>query len=291
MSHRSVRFVGSHPRSLGRSHNAVGAALVTVIFQWLGASSLFAAVIEPTHSDALLRFAGVTSPIVTAVSGSAYGYTASVSLFGGPSSTRGPAPAVTLPPGGSAPITATALTGLVQYGPAILFSSGPLTVSTQGTIGPVGSVTSTTNITGVNTSGQEVFTASNVASTSTASATGVIGSTTITNGTLQISEGNPSVAGDEIVVLIPTNPAPNTIYNGTIEGVGDTFRYVFNEQIVNPNGSLTVNAAHLYLLGPTAVGELVIGQSISGVTVVPEPAGLIGLAALAALGRRRRYSR
>ena len=44
----------------------------------------------------------------------------------------------------------------------------------------------------------------------------------------------------------------------------DTFRYVFNEQIRNADGSITVNAAHQYVLGPTAVGELIIVQSRCG---------------------------
>jgi len=35
---------------------------------------------------------------------------------------------------------------------------------------------------------------------------------------------------------------------------------VLNEQTRTP-GAITVNAVHLYLLGPAAVGELVIGQS------------------------------
>ncbi len=60
---------------------------------------------------------------------------------------------------------------------------------------------------------------------------------------------------------------------------------------MNPDGSLTVNAAHQTFFGPTVVGELVIGQSVAGVTVVPEPTGMIGLAAMAALGLRRRRSR
>ena len=207
---------------------------------------------------------------VTEVRGGAYGVFASVSLFGGPPGVRGPMPTVTLPPGGSAtPITASAASLLVQFGPAILFSSGPATVSTQGTTGPAGSVTSSADIQTVNTSGQEVFTASRVQSSCTASEAGVSGTTTITGGTLQTSEGNPDVEGDETVVTVPTNPAPNTTFTGTIETVGDSFRYVFNEQIVNPDGSITVNAAHLYLLGPTAVGDVIIGQSTCGVTAVP----------------------
>lgn len=218
----------------------------------------------------VVSLSGPSVADVTAVKGSAYGYFASVSLFGGPPMTRGPAPTVTLPPAGSpTPITSSVDTALVQFGPAILFSSGPITVSTQGTTGPSGSVTSSSNIQNVNTSGQEVFTASSVASTCTASESGVSGSTTINNGTLVTSEGDPDVEGDETVVAIPTNPPPNTTYNGTIEAVGDTFQYIFNEQILGSDGSITVNAGHLKLLGPTAVGDLIIGHVECGVTAVP----------------------
>ena len=130
---------------------------------------------------------------VTAVSGSAYGYFSSVSLFGGPPNTRGPAPTVTLPPGGSAvPVTATAATTTVTYGPATVFSSGPLTVSTQGTIGAGGSVTSSVDIQTVNRGGSEVFTATNLSGSCTASGAGASGATTITNGRLRTSEGNPT---------------------------------------------------------------------------------------------------
>jgi hypothetical protein len=228
----------------------------------------------PAHAD------------VTAVKGSAYGYFASISLFGGPPNTRGPSPSVTLPPDASAsPQTASQQSGLVQIGPAIFFSSGQLTVSTQGSIGPNGSVSSTTNIQNVNTSGQEVFTADNVPSSCAASETAVSsGSTTITNGTLQTDSGyDANGDGDytdgtehaPVNVTLPTNPAPNTSYNGHIHVNGsiDNFRYVFNEQIRNPDGSLTVYAAHQRLLGPTAVGDLYIGKSECGVTP-PRPTPL-----------------
>ena len=219
---------------------------------------------------ALLAGSAVARADVTAVSGRAYGYFSNISLFGGPFSSRGPAPSVTLPPGGSAaPITATAPSASAQYGPATIFSSDRLEVSTQGSIGPSGSVTSSASINNVGKSGNEVFTATNVAGTCSASESGVTGSTTITNGRLQTSDGNPDVEGDETIVVIPTNPAPNTTYEGRINSVGDSFRYVFNEQIVNSDGSLTVNAAHQYFLGPTAVGELIIGQSVCGVTASP----------------------
>ena len=203
---------------------------------------------------------------VTSVSGSAYGYYLSVSLFGGPADTRGPAPSVTLPSSGGGPFTATSASATAQVGPAIFFSSGSLQVSTQGTTGVGGSATSSTDIMNVNSSGQEVFTASRVQSSCTASESGSSGSTTITNGVLRTSEGNPNVSGDEVYVNIPTNPAPNSAYNGQNESVGDSFQYIFNEQTVNPDGSLTVYAAHQRLLGPTAVGDLYIGKAACGVT-------------------------
>jgi hypothetical protein len=216
---------------------------------------------------AVLGLSGPSAADVTAVRGEAYGYFASISLFGGPANVRGPAPIVTLPATGSAvPLTANVASALVQFGPATIFSSGPITVSTQGTLGPGGSVTSSSSIQNVNTSGQEVFTATSIGSTCTASETGVSGSSAIVNGTLQTSQGDPNVEGDEVTVLVPTNPPADTTYNGVIESVGDSFQAIFNEQIVNPNGSITVYAYHLRLLGPTAVGDLFVGRSECGVT-------------------------
>ncbi|MGI9121129.1 MAG: hypothetical protein ACR2G7_13590 [Acidimicrobiales bacterium] len=195
--------------------------------------------------------------------GSANGYFSNVSLFGGPSSTRGPAPTVTLPPeGSSTPVTATEASASAVYGPATLFSSGPLEVNTQGTSG---SVTSSATIENVNTSGQENLTAEGASSTCMANESGATGSTMIVDGRLVISQGaNLDDPSDDTVVTVPTSPAPNTTYEGKIENVGDSFKYVFNEQIVNPDGSITVNAGHQYLLGPIAVGDLIFGQSVCG---------------------------
>jgi len=214
----------------------------------------------------MLAGAGPAMGQVTAVKGSAFGYFSRISLFDGPAADRGPAPTVTLPAGGSdAPVTATAPSGDARYGPGIFFTSDKLDVSTKGT--PAGgTVTSSVNITNLNKSGAEVLTASAVSSTCTASGSGVTGSATITGGKLQTDDGNPNVDGDETVVAVPANPAPNTSYDGKLQSVGDTFRYVFNEQIKNPDGSLTVNAAHQFAIGPTAKGELIIGQVVCGVT-------------------------
>jgi hypothetical protein len=213
---------------------------------------------------------------VTGVIGNAYGYRLDVTLFGGPVNTRGPAPTATLPPGGSATaVTGNAATGSAVVGPATFFSTGPITVSTQGT--PAGgSVTTTTNITTINTSQSENFSATNASSTCTATEAGTSGSATITGGVLYIDSGDDLNFDDDytdpgehppVTVPVPTNPAPNTTFQGHIHvnGVVETFTYVFNEQVVNPDGSLTVNAGHEYLHGPTAVGELTWGHAVCGV--------------------------
>jgi len=217
------------------------------------------------------------------VGGGAYGYFISVGLFGGPASSKGPVPTVTLPAAGSAtPVTGTAASGDGRFGPAVLFTSGRLDVSTEGT--PGGSVTSSATVADVNSSKQEVFTAATVSSKCTASASGATGSTTITGGKLIVSEVNIDVDEDDIIVDVPSNPAPNTVIEGKIETVEDTFRYVFNEQIRNADGSITVNAAHQYLLGPTAKGELIIGQSRCGVTAAVAGGGSGGTQTVAGSG-------
>ncbi len=211
---------------------------------------------------------------VTAVKGSAYGYSCVVSVFGMSCSPAGPTPTVTLASDASnSPQTASAASARADAGPATIFSSGRLDISTQGTLGPTGSVTSSSSIANVNASGNENFTASNLASTCTASGTGVSGSTTITGGTLLTDNGDSDPTNTvpdhaAVTVTLPTSPVPNTTYTGHVHigNTTDSFRYVFNEQILNLDGSLTVNAAHQYLIGPLAVGDVIIGQSVCGVT-------------------------
>ncbi len=206
---------------------------------------------------------------VTAVKGSAFGYlVTNFVLFGGAQPPSGPGPTVTLPSEGSSiPLTNTAASALVKYGPATLFTSGQLSVRTQGTTGAGGSVASSASVSNLNTSGQEVLTADSVSSTCQASESGRDGSTTITNGTLIVSEGaDVGNSADDTVIDLPANPAPGTEHTGKIETVGDSFRAVFNEQIVGSDGSITVNGVHIFLLGPTATGELIVGQSVCGVS-------------------------
>ncbi|MDQ6616537.1 MAG: hypothetical protein M3083_17795, partial [Actinomycetota bacterium] len=233
---------------------------------------------------------------VTQVGGSAYGSYVNISLFGGPFASQGPAPKVTLPAAGSStPVTASAPTGNVVFGPAILFNSGPVTVSTQGT--PAGgSVTSSTSFEGCATAVTngcmvgEVFggsfTAGTVASTCTASSAGLSGSTTFTNAKLATSTNE--VGDPATTVQVPANPPANDTINGTLQVNGslDTFKWVFNEQMVNPQGSITVNAAHQYLFGPTGRGDVIIGQAFCARSVSASSGSGGGLAAtpLAATG-------
>ncbi len=209
--------------------------------------------------------------------GGACGYYSAVSLFGGPSERRGcgqiippgnaasASPSVELPAGGSAKaVTATDANGaLAQYGPAVLFGgrspegssasppSGPMVVSTKGTT----SVTSAASVKNVATG---PFAASAVRSTCSASKTGVKASTAITKGevvTATDGAGNPKATK-----AVPATPPVNHTIEGTI-ATGDAFKLVFNEQKKSRDGTMTVVAVHLYLLGPLAVGDVVVAEA------------------------------
>ncbi len=203
-------------------------------------------------------------------------------------------PLVTLPTTGSSTITGTQASMSGFVGPAEFFSTGAVSASTQGTTGGSGSVTSSTSIANVDASGSESFgygpldattlypknptgLSTTVASSCTSSETGTSGSTTITNGQLELDNGydplgNGTYSGGvgahpPVRVIVATNPAPNTSYSGHIEvnGSQDFWTYVFNEQVTNSDGSLTVYAGHEYIQGPTAVGDLWFGKSQCGV--------------------------
>ncbi|HWH34649.1 MAG TPA: hypothetical protein VNT56_04945 [Acidimicrobiales bacterium] len=232
---------------------------------------------------------------VTSVTGSAIGYQVAVSLGGGPTNVRGfnqvactspgppatppgcvPAdqaaaaesPAVTLPPGGSAtPITEVDADGAsAGVGPAQLFESSRMEVSTQGTTGAGGSVSSSARVEFPLPLEDQVdpFNAESVETSCTASESDVSASTTLTNASIALS--NDPDTGEPIeTVDLPANPGVNLTYSGTVDSVGDSFRVVFNEQIVNPDGSVTVNGVHLTLLGPIATGDVIIAQSVCGI--------------------------
>jgi VCBS repeat-containing protein len=95
----------------------------------------------------------------------------------------------------------------------------------------------------------------------------VTGTTSFVNAQVALAtdaDGNPTVFED-----VPESPPPNYTRSGVISNVGDVFIVVYNEQIVNSDGSLTVNGAHMYLVGPTAVGDMVKGSVTCGTTPSP----------------------
>lgn len=228
-----------------------------------------------------------------AVSGEAYGHYTKVGLFGGPPAQVGPQPRVVLPPGGvDTPLTETdADGGAAVFGPAHIFSgkspvelgtappSGPITVSTSGS--PGGSVTSSVSIglhpkpVPATCDGQPSGTKNcsspggfgpvvpnegdELHATCTADDKGVSGSTRFVNAILSRSTDEGGEPKDR--EPIPDSPPPNYTREGVITNVGDRFRVVYNEQIIDPvDGSITVNAIHMFLLGDIAVGEQILGH-------------------------------
>jgi uncharacterized protein YegP (UPF0339 family) len=207
--------------------------------------------------------------------GGACGFWTNVGLFGGPPERRGcgqtvppgnarsASPEVTLPEGGSTVAVAVADEDgvIAQYGPAIILGgrfpgtdtgpTGPVVVSTKGRT----SVTSSASVKNIDAG---VFTAGSVRSTCTASKSGVKGSATITKGvviTAANADGTPVKTK-----TVPSKPPANHKITGT-NSIGDKFRVVFNEQRKARDGTLTVIAVHVYLLGPNAVGEVVLAES------------------------------
>lgn len=195
---------------------------------------------------------------VKRVLGSAYGYQATVSFFGGKPVSNGPTPTVALPRGGSAtPVTASAPSGSVVFGPGTLFSSGPIAVSTEGTSGNAMATSSLQSV------GSSPFSADSVTSTCTASNGGpASGSVSVVNGVVVTStdaSGNPTST-----MAVPASPSAGLDISGSAQISAtdtETFDWIFNQHIRNKDGSLTVVAAHEILHGPTAVGNLYIGSS------------------------------
>jgi hypothetical protein len=80
------------------------------------------------------------------LAGSAFGDRAQVTTVLGALANSGPTPTVTLPPGGSAvPLT----DGVATVALPGLLNTGIITVSTQGTVGPTGSVQSSAQVAGL----------------------------------------------------------------------------------------------------------------------------------------------
>jgi hypothetical protein len=217
---------------------------------------------------------GAAHADVTAVTGSAFGVSSIVSLFGGPNRTFAPAPSVTLPSGGSTtPVTNSAPSEDDVVGPAHLFTSGPITVSTVGaapSTNVMSSVTVNPCVTAVSNSctmGQiyngPFTTTGTISATCSATGTAPTASVSIDGG--QLASGQ---SPNTTMMAVPAHPAPNTVFTGIEPDTGQMYKYEFNEQITNPDGSLTVNAVHEFLRAGAsgAQGDLFIGRVVCGAT-------------------------
>jgi hypothetical protein len=193
--------------------------------------------------------AGAAHADVTSVEGSAAGISAVLSTpLLGPV-VLAPTPTVTLPPTGSATPLTDATLGVDVAG---LVAAGVSEVSTQGTLGPGGSVSSSAEVADVRVGAAlaPVLTLRAVSSRCTATEAGVSGDTTVADATV-------------LGVPLRLDTAPNTVLQ--IAGLGTLH---VNEQVVTgeaPNATITVNAVRVELdvLG-LAGGEVVIGQSVCG---------------------------
>jgi hypothetical protein len=219
----------------------------------------------------------------SAVRGSAFGYYTNVSLFGGPYDLRGygqssTAPAVAATPSVALPSTGGSVSltdsdgSMAAYGPAVIFgwyntstqtygSSGSQTVLAQGSASGTGTVLSRST---VNNAGPGPLVMPQIVTTCQRSGSSTVVSVQVTNGFVETStDANGSVTSTQ---AIPSNPTPGLTINGTLNHIGDSFSIVFNKQTTNADGSKTVEGAHMYLLGPTAVGDMVIASATCGVT-------------------------
>ena len=220
----------------------------------------------------------------SAVRGSAFGYYTNVSLFGGPYNLLGygqaggaPAvaatPSVSLAPSGGSVSLTDSDGSKAAYGPAVIFgwydtvsqtyvNSGSETVLAQGSTAGAGTVLSRAT---VNNAGPGPLVMPQVITTCQRS-----GSTTV--ATVQVSSGfvetstDPNTGDVTSTQAIPSSPTAGLTINGTLDHIGDSFSIVFNEQTTNADGSKTVVGAHMYLLGPIAVGDMVVASATCGVT-------------------------
>lgn len=217
-----------------------------------------AAVVALIGAAVTLGMPSPASAHVTSVGGGAFGAQVGVTVLIPPPVTLGPVPAVTLPSGGGAPLTAT----LASINVAGLLTTGVLDVSTSG--GNLdshdGFATSTAQVAGV-AALVDVLTADVVSSTCTSNGDGSSGSTTLAGA---------SIKG---LGALDVNPAPNTTI--PVLGVGSI---ILNEQtqtnVVGSTSSITVTAIHVHIDAVLLQGDIYIAQSrcqVNGPDVLIDP--------------------
>lgn len=231
-----------------------------------------------TAGLALLVAAPADAAANPTVNGSAFG--ASVSLGG--QSVIPPTPKVVLPASGamqSASAVSVPASPLLTANGLMATTSGNPTTGTSTATGKAANVQ-----VGPSATGPSAVSADAVSATCNATPNGNTGSASILNG----------MAGGTMV--LNATPGPNTTV--TVPGVATV---VTNEQINNPDGSLTVNALHVTLLqaaGPAAdiiVGSATCGPNRAAPAVnafsaagLPLAGGLVALVGIGAITLRRR---
>jgi hypothetical protein len=174
---------------------------------------------------------------------------------------------------------------ILNFTPSVLGSSLSFGVASSSTSGDAttGGVTSTGSIENAKlTVGLPPFGVPSLFSfgvdslkaTCTSTPTSFTGSSTLVGGSLSITGFG--------TVEVPVNPAPNTGVD-----LGALGKVLFNEQVTNPDGSITVNAFHLQLATQSGV-DIVLGSATCGPTTntppveVPNTAVAVGSGTVAA---------
>jgi hypothetical protein len=234
--------------------------------------------------------AGVVPAAAAPGDGSAYGASVNVTLLG--------SPAVTLAPVSASNTNGPTHNTLVSVNLPGILTTKVITTSAvrDSSTGAVKSTASTAKVGIPLLSAFGKVGASLVTATCEAVQSGETGSTSLAG----LSLGSTGTVG--------VNPAANTTLMVALPIVGNVATIIFNEQIHNPDGSLTVNAIHIHLLGSGLLGTLgsgdvIISSATCGPAVLPIPmaSGMgmwIGFALLGAIAvsitvvliRRRRVN-
>ena len=220
--------------------------------------------------------------------GSAFGVKVNVTLTGQPAVDGGPLAAANTAGPTTDTLASVTVPGVVTTG--VINTSAQKDANT----GAVTSTASTADVGLPVLSGLGTVSATVIKATCTATQSGETGSTTLTNAKLG-SLG-----------ALAVDPAVNTTIAISLPAVGHVATLILNEQVPNADGSLTVNAVHLHLLGGVGSpgsGDVIISSATCGPAGLPMPiaSGLglwIGLGLLGAIAvpvawsavRRRRTS-
>ena len=204
---------------------------------------------------AVLAFglAGTSSAAVTSTSGGAFGEKVNVALLplGLPVSS-GPLPTVTLPSNGGSDSRS-----LLSVAVPNLLSTGLLQVSTSGTTGETGAVTSSASVANVNAL-NGVLRATAVSSTCRSDSSGSTASSSLLNAVLD-------PPGDTAPFALPVNPEPNMV----VLDIPGQITVTLNEQSETEqefSSSTKVSAVHIHLPGGIiGTGDIYIAQSRCGV--------------------------